>query len=213
MIEEATRSPRQRNQNLLLRRRIYLNLGCVKKRIRLLCGSATSSFPKGYECQVTSRHMKEPEIRKIISKISRPQLSKGEHSKAAKKGETSGKEKAPTIFMEQPWQRVTKQKITQSFSTNLEISFPPLENKERRDSLIVIEAGVGGHLIHRMYVDGGSAFEVLYEHCFNRLRPEIQNRMTPATTPLLGFRGEISWPVGKISLLVSLGDAKHSISD
>ncbi|GJY19639.1 retrovirus-related pol polyprotein from transposon TNT 1-94 [Tanacetum coccineum] len=36
--------------------------------------------------------------------------------------------------------------------------------------------------------------------------------MTPATTPLLGFNGEISWLLGQISLTVSLGDEKHSAS-
>ncbi|GJV42460.1 hypothetical protein Tco_1420900 [Tanacetum coccineum] len=61
-----------------------------------------------------------------------------------------------------------------------------------------------------MYVDGESASEVLYEHCFNRLRPEVKSRMVPATTPLLGFSGEISWSLGHISLMVSLGDEEHS---
>ncbi|GJS20363.1 reverse transcriptase domain-containing protein [Tanacetum coccineum] len=36
--------------------------------------------------------------------------------------------------------------------------------------------------------------------------------MIPATTPLLGFSGEISWPLGKISLMVSLGEEEHSAS-
>ncbi|GJX54631.1 hypothetical protein Tco_0283000 [Tanacetum coccineum] len=36
--------------------------------------------------------------------------------------------------------------------------------------------------------------------------------MIPATTPLLGFCGEISWPLGQISLMVSLGDREHSTS-
>ncbi|GKC23500.1 hypothetical protein Tco_1025650 [Tanacetum coccineum] len=34
--------------------------------------------------------------------------------------------------------------------------------------------------------------------------------MVPATTPLLGFSGEISWPLGQISLMVTLGDEEHS---
>ncbi|GJV17877.1 hypothetical protein Tco_1363200 [Tanacetum coccineum] len=63
-----------------------------------------------------------------------------------------------------------------------------------------------------MYVDGVSASEVLYEHCFNRLRTEIRNQMTPAKPLILGFSGEISWPLGHISLMVSLGDAKHLTS-
>nr|GFB03086.1 reverse transcriptase domain-containing protein [Tanacetum cinerariifolium] len=85
----------------------------------------------------------------------------------------------------------------------------PLE-LEIQESPMVIE--VEDHLIHRTYVDGGSASEVLYEHCFNRLRPEVKSRMTPATATLLGFNEEISWPLGQISLTVSLGDGEHSTS-
>ncbi|GJR48138.1 hypothetical protein Tco_1316241 [Tanacetum coccineum] len=85
-------------------------------------------------------------------------------------------------------------------------------NGDGQESPMVVEAEVGGHLIHRMYMDGGFASEVLYEHCFSRLRPEIKGQMTLATTPLLGFNGEISWPLGQISLMVSLGDREHSTS-
>ncbi|GJY79464.1 hypothetical protein Tco_0517305 [Tanacetum coccineum] len=48
-----------------------------------------------------------------------------------------------------------------------------------------------------MYVDGGSSSKILYEHCFNRFRPEVRNQMIPATTPLVRFSGEIIWPLGK----------------
>ncbi|GKF53375.1 hypothetical protein Tco_0160285 [Tanacetum coccineum] len=34
--------------------------------------------------------------------------------------------------------------------------------------------------------------------------------MIPATTPLLGFSSEISWPLGQISLTMTLGDEEHS---
>ncbi|GJS40994.1 reverse transcriptase domain-containing protein [Tanacetum coccineum] len=71
--------------------------------------------------------------------------------------------------MVQPWQRITRQRITQSFSSSQEISFPPIANSDRQENPIVIEAVVEGHLIRRMYAAGGSASEVLYEHCFNRL--------------------------------------------
>ncbi|GKD04578.1 hypothetical protein Tco_1179552, partial [Tanacetum coccineum] len=63
-----------------------------------------------------------------------------------------------------------------------------------------------------MYVDGGLALEILYEHCFIRLRPEIKKQLIPATTPLIGFSGEIIWPIGQIQLLVKIGDEEHSAS-
>nr|GEV81024.1 reverse transcriptase domain-containing protein [Tanacetum cinerariifolium] len=61
-----------------------------------------------------------------------------------------------------------------------------------------------------MNVDDGSSMEILYEHCFNRLRPEVKSQMVPATTSLTGFSGETIWPLGQLRLLVIIGDANHS---
>nr|GFA12488.1 reverse transcriptase domain-containing protein [Tanacetum cinerariifolium] len=52
--------------------------------------------------------------------------------------------------------------------------------------------------------------EILYEHCFNRLRPEIKSQMVPATTSLTRFSGETTWPLGQLRLLVTIGDITHS---
>ncbi|GJU28314.1 reverse transcriptase domain-containing protein [Tanacetum coccineum] len=135
-----------------------------------------------------------------------------EQPKVTKKGETAGKDKAMAILMVQPWERVARQRITQSFSPNSEISFPPLGEDEGTEGPMIIEAEIGGHCVHRMYVDGGSASEIMYEHCFSRLRPEIKKQLIPATTPLIGFSGEIIWPIGQIQLLVTIGDEEHSAS-
>nr|GEU68045.1 reverse transcriptase domain-containing protein [Tanacetum cinerariifolium] len=83
---------------------------------------------------------------------------------------------------------------------------------ERIEGPMIIEAEIGGHCIHRIYVDGGSASEILYEHCFNRLRQEIKNQLVPAISSLIGFSGEIIWPIGKIQLLVRIRDEEHSAS-
>ncbi|GJY42499.1 hypothetical protein Tco_0429769 [Tanacetum coccineum] len=138
------------------------------------------------------------------------QNSGKEQSKEAKKGETSGKDKALTILMVQPWERVARQKIMQSFSLSLEIFFPPLGEDEGTEGPIIIEAEIRGNCIHRIYVDGGLALEILYEHCFSRLHPEIKNQLVPATTPLIGFSDEIIWLIRKIQLLVTIGDEEHA---
>ncbi|GJZ56494.1 reverse transcriptase domain-containing protein [Tanacetum coccineum] len=77
---------------------------------------------------------------------------------------------------------------------------------------MIIEAEIGGHFVHRIYVDEGASSEVLYEHCYVRLRPKIRSQMIPATTSLIGFSGETIWPLGQISLLVKIGDEEHSTS-
>ncbi|GKA26364.1 reverse transcriptase domain-containing protein [Tanacetum coccineum] len=126
------------------------------------------------------------------------------------KKDAPAKDKAATIYMIQPWQRVTRQKVTQSFDHVREITFPPLTVSKGTEGLFVIEAKIGGHAVHRMYVDGGSSMEVLFEHCFNRLWPKIKSQMVPAITSLTGFSGETIWPLGQLRLLVTIRDAKHS---
>ncbi|GJZ19425.1 reverse transcriptase domain-containing protein [Tanacetum coccineum] len=127
-----------------------------------------------------------------------------------KKGETFGKEKPQAILMIQSRQKAVRQRITQSFSPNLKISFPSLGNDEGAEGPLIIETEVGGHQVHHMCIDGGSSFEILYKHCFNRLRSEIRNQMVPATTLLVGFSGEIKWPLGQITLLVKVGDDEYN---
>ncbi|GKD72440.1 hypothetical protein Tco_1330722 [Tanacetum coccineum] len=75
------------------------------------------------------------------------------------KKEAPTKEKATTIYMIQPWHKVTRQKVTLSFAHVNEIMFPPLSANKGTDGPLVIEAEIGGHAIHRMYVDGGSSME------------------------------------------------------
>nr|GEW44580.1 reverse transcriptase domain-containing protein [Tanacetum cinerariifolium] len=84
--------------------------------------------------------------------------------KTAKKGETPRKEK-PNLF-------------------------PTSGEDQGIEGPMIIEAEIGGHCIHRMYVDGGSASEILYEHCFNRFLSKIKNQLVPAITSLIGFSGE-----------------------
>nr|GEU49520.1 hypothetical protein [Tanacetum cinerariifolium] len=109
-----------------------------------------------------------------------------DQSKTGKKG-TAAKDKPTAIYMMQSWQRTVKQKVTQSFERVREIAFPQLTVSNGTEGPLVIEAEMGGYVIHRMYIDGGSSMEILYEHCFNRLRPEIKSQMVPATTSLTGF--------------------------
>nr|GEW96325.1 reverse transcriptase domain-containing protein [Tanacetum cinerariifolium] len=91
-----------------------------------------------------------------------------------------------------------------------EIMFPPLTTSSGVEGPLVIEAEMGGHMIHRMYMDEGSSMKIHYEDCFNRLQPEVKNQMVQATTSLTGFSGETIWPLGQLRILVIIGDADHS---
>ncbi|GJT25342.1 reverse transcriptase domain-containing protein [Tanacetum coccineum] len=120
------------------------------------------------------------------------------------------RDKADTIYMVQSWQRKTKQKVSQKFSHGSGISFPPLTADNAAVEPLTIEINAAGHDIHRMYIDGGASADILYEHCFQRLRPEVKSQLNPATTSLTGFTGEKIWPVGQLRLPVMVGNKEHS---
>nr|GEV25833.1 hypothetical protein [Tanacetum cinerariifolium] len=132
-----------------------------------------------------------------------------DQSKVGKK-ETPAKDKPTAIYMIQSWQRMTRQKVNHSFERVKEIMFPSLATSSGTEGPLFIEEKIYGHMIHRMYVDGGSSMEVLYEHCFNRLRPEVKNQMVPTSISLTGFSEVTIWPLGQLSLLVTIGYGDHS---
>ncbi|GKA24893.1 reverse transcriptase domain-containing protein [Tanacetum coccineum] len=106
------------------------------------------------------------------------EIKQGRDQPKVGKKEVPAKDKSMAIYMIQPWYRMTRQKVTQSFERVSEITFPSLTTSSGTEGPIVIEAEIGGHMIHRMYVDGDSSTEVvLHEHCFNCLKPEIKNQM------------------------------------
>nr|GEV55386.1 reverse transcriptase domain-containing protein [Tanacetum cinerariifolium] len=133
-------------------------------------------------------------------------------AKTVKKGETSGKDKPLAILMVQPWQKIARQRITQTFSSKLVISFPTLGEEDGTEGPMIIEAEMGRHCVHRIYVDEDASSKILYEHCFRKFRPEIKTQLILVNTPLVGFSGEIIWHLGQISLLVRIGDEEHSMS-
>ncbi|GKD65135.1 reverse transcriptase domain-containing protein [Tanacetum coccineum] len=103
------------------------------------------------ECMYLRKHIKEMlkagKLSHWIKEIK--QNNRKEQSKVTKKGEIAGKDKAMAILMVQPWERVARQIITQSFSPNSEIFFPPLGEDEGTKGPMIIEAEIGGHCMHR----------------------------------------------------------------
>ncbi|GJU53689.1 reverse transcriptase domain-containing protein [Tanacetum coccineum] len=167
---------------------------------------------KGYstnECMQLKKQIEELVRAGKLSHLIK-EIKQGRDQTKVGKKEAPAKDKSLAIYMVQPWHRMTRQKVTQSFARVSKITFPPLTTTKGTEGPLVIEAKIGGHMIHRMYVDGGSSTEVLYEHCFNRLRPEIKNQMVPTMTSLTGFSKETIWPLGQLRLLVTIGDADHS---
>nr|GEU29209.1 reverse transcriptase domain-containing protein [Tanacetum cinerariifolium] len=89
------------------------------------------------------------------------EIKQGRDQPKVEKKEAPAKDKSMAIYMIQSWHRMSRQKVTQSFERVRQITFPSLTNSNRTEGPLVIEAKIGGHKIHRMYVDGGSSTEAL----------------------------------------------------
>ncbi|GJZ13501.1 reverse transcriptase domain-containing protein [Tanacetum coccineum] len=69
-----------------------------------------------------------------------------------------------------------------------------------------------GRQVNRVYLDEGSSCEVIYEHYFLKLKPSIRSLQVDSYTPLVGFSGEQSWPLGEIPLEIRIGEGPIAIT-
>nr|GEV09281.1 hypothetical protein [Tanacetum cinerariifolium] len=59
--------------------------------------------------------------------------------------------------------------------------------------------------VRRIYVDGGSSSEIMYEHFFRNLSYRTRSRLRESRNLLVGFSGEVN-PLGVIDLEVTIGE-------
>ncbi|GJX66274.1 reverse transcriptase domain-containing protein [Tanacetum coccineum] len=70
-----------------------------------------------------------------------------------------------------------------------EIVFPPLTANEGAEGPLVIEAEIGGHTVHRMYVDGGSLMEETEKHSTGCMDELYVSEVTITSQRYIGRRG------------------------
>nr|GEU57137.1 reverse transcriptase domain-containing protein [Tanacetum cinerariifolium] len=190
-------------------KRFKIETGLEKRNNNKFCDFHNDKGHSTDECMQLKKQIEELVRAGKLSHLIKEIKQGWEQPKIGRK-EAAAKDKPTTIYMVRSWQRTVKQKVTQSFEQGKEITFPPLTTSNGTEGPLVIEAEISGHIIHHMYIDGGSSMEILYEHCFNRFRPEIKSQMVTATTSLTGFSGETTWPLRQLRFLVTIGDATRS---
>ncbi|GJY35974.1 hypothetical protein Tco_0421352, partial [Tanacetum coccineum] len=66
-----------------------------------------------------------------------------------------------------------------------EITFPPVHQSNLTDGPIILEGGIEGYHVRRIFVDGGSSSEIMYENCFKKFDARIRSRIRKCNTPLI----------------------------
>ncbi|XP_030964169.1 uncharacterized protein LOC115985364 [Quercus lobata] len=73
------------------------------------------------------------------------------------------------------------------------------------DDALVVSLQIGDYNMHRVLVDNGSSADNLYYLAFQQMRID-RERLTPTNAPLVGFGGTKVFPLGAITLAVTVGD-------
>nr|XP_023897474.1 uncharacterized protein LOC112009369 [Quercus suber] len=80
------------------------------------------------------------------------------------------------------------------------------------DDAIVVSLRVGDYNLHQVLVDNGSSADILYYPAFQQMRTG-REKLVPTNAPLVGFGGTKVFPLGAITLLVTIGDYPQQITE
>ncbi|GKD88846.1 hypothetical protein Tco_1364353 [Tanacetum coccineum] len=136
------------------------------------------------------------EIKKKRVKTSKNQRTEG------KKDKINAPAKTPILMIRQD-ESYTKNKFESLTFEGKEITFPSGDSNS--STPVVIKAKIFGREVNRVHMDGGSSCEVIYEHCFMKLKPSIRASEIDSKVHLVGLSGEKSWSIGKIPLEIMIG--------
>ena len=73
------------------------------------------------------------------------------------------------------------------------------------DDALVVSVRVGDYNVHRVLVDNGSSADILYYLAFQQMGID-RVRLIPTNAPLVGFGGTKVFPLGVVTLSVTMGD-------
>ena len=79
------------------------------------------------------------------------------------------------------------------------------------DDALVVTLRVEKYNMHRVLVDNGSSADILYYLAFQQMMIN-KERLIPTNAPLVGFGGTRVFPLGAITLSVTVGDYPQQIT-
>ncbi|XP_065630950.1 uncharacterized protein LOC136068151 [Quercus suber] len=79
------------------------------------------------------------------------------------------------------------------------------------DDALVVSIRVGDYNVHRVLIDNGSSVDILYYPAFQQMGID-RAQLMPASAPLVGFGGTKVFPIGSITLPVTVGDYPQELT-
>ena len=79
------------------------------------------------------------------------------------------------------------------------------------DDALVVSIRVGDYNMHRVLVDNGSSADILYYPAFQQMKID-KEQLIPTNAPLVGFGGSRVFPLGAVTLSMTVGDYPQQIT-
>ena len=77
--------------------------------------------------------------------------------------------------------------------------------------MLVVSIRVGDYNTYRVLVDNKSSTDILYYLAFQKMQIN-RERLVPTNAPLIGFGGTKVYPLGAVTLPVTIGDYPQQIT-
>ncbi|GJX49237.1 hypothetical protein Tco_0276082 [Tanacetum coccineum] len=119
-------------------------------------------------------------------------------------------DEAPILMISRGGQISNRKLVEEPINEIREITFPLVSGINNSSYRVIIKAHISGRQVNRVYMDNGSSCEVIYEHCFLKLKPSIISLRVDSKIPLFGFSGEHSWPLREVPLEITIGDSSFT---
>nr|XP_023924891.1 uncharacterized protein LOC112036314 [Quercus suber] len=79
------------------------------------------------------------------------------------------------------------------------------------DDALVVSVRMGDYNVHQVLIDNGSSADILYYPAFQQIGID-RARLIPTSAPLVGFGGTRVFPIGSITLSVTVGDYPQELT-
>ncbi|GJX65505.1 hypothetical protein Tco_0299848 [Tanacetum coccineum] len=141
--------------------------------------------------------VKSGQLFHLVKRIKKEREKAFDSQRGEKKEKNTTPAEAPILMIN--WEEAcTRNNISKSPTfEGKEITFPLVTKGSNSLAPIIIKAKILVREVGRVHMDSGSSCEVIYEHCFLKLKPSIQLSMVDSQVPLVGFSREKSWALEK----------------
>ncbi|GJX11313.1 reverse transcriptase domain-containing protein [Tanacetum coccineum] len=162
-------------------------------------------------------HIKEVvrlgQLSHLVKGIKKERIKTSNNQRGEKKEKSTTLAEAPILMINQEEAR-TRNNISKGPTfEGREIAFPPVTKGSNSSAPVIIKAKIFGRKVGQVHMDSGSSCEIIYEHCFLKLKPSIQASKVDSHVPLVGFSGEKSQAIGEVLLEITIGNASLTRSE